>query len=211
MTKWKNRIVGHGEEAPDQLLANPNNWRIHPGFQQEALAAVLDEVGWVQEVIVNRTTGHLIDGHLRVQLAMRRDESMIPVKYVELSEAEEQTILAMLDPIGAMAAADREKLDELLSAVQSSNEQVRQALERTAVKEGILPPIDYDEAWRGMPEFKQEDHAPYRTLLIHFDSQKAVDDFAGLIEQKITGQTRYVWYPKKERVDLLAEACLDES
>ena len=27
---WRNRIIGTGEEAPDQLLANPANWRIHP-------------------------------------------------------------------------------------------------------------------------------------------------------------------------------------
>ncbi len=27
---WRNRITGSGEEAPDQLLANPANWRIHP-------------------------------------------------------------------------------------------------------------------------------------------------------------------------------------
>lgn len=26
---WRNRIVGYGEEAPDQLLASPQNWRIH--------------------------------------------------------------------------------------------------------------------------------------------------------------------------------------
>src|SRR5437867_4576224 len=67
---WRNRIVGSGEEAPDQLLANPKNWRIHPKHQQEALAGVLDEVGWVQEVIVNQQTGHLVDGHLRVTLAL---------------------------------------------------------------------------------------------------------------------------------------------
>jgi len=29
-TGWRNRITGSGEEAPDQLLANPANWRIHP-------------------------------------------------------------------------------------------------------------------------------------------------------------------------------------
>ena len=28
-TGWRNRITGSGEEAPDQLLANPANWRIH--------------------------------------------------------------------------------------------------------------------------------------------------------------------------------------
>jgi len=25
---WRNRITGAGDEAPDQLLANPANWRI---------------------------------------------------------------------------------------------------------------------------------------------------------------------------------------
>ncbi len=50
---WQNRIVGAGEEAPDQLLANPLNYRIHPSAQQEALAGSLDTIGWVQQVVVN--------------------------------------------------------------------------------------------------------------------------------------------------------------
>lgn len=28
---WSNRIIGHGEAEPDRLLANPANWRVHPG------------------------------------------------------------------------------------------------------------------------------------------------------------------------------------
>ena len=27
---WRNRIVGSGDEPPEQLLANPANWRLHP-------------------------------------------------------------------------------------------------------------------------------------------------------------------------------------
>jgi ParB-like chromosome segregation protein Spo0J len=113
---WRSRIVGHGEEAPDQLLANPLNFRVHPKPQQGALAGVLDEVGWVQDVIVNQQTGHVIDGHLRVSLAISRNEPSIPVVYVDLNEAEEKLILATIDPLSAMAATDAEKLDELLRA-----------------------------------------------------------------------------------------------
>jgi hypothetical protein len=40
-TAWRNRITGSGQEAPDQLLANPANWRIHPKAQQDALAGAL--------------------------------------------------------------------------------------------------------------------------------------------------------------------------
>lgn len=106
MTTWQNRIVGSGEEDPEQLLANPGNWRIHPKRQQDALSGVLDEVGWVDQIIVNQRTGHVVDGHLRVSLALRRNEPTVPVLYVDLSEAEEKLVLATLDPIAAMATAD---------------------------------------------------------------------------------------------------------
>jgi len=42
LTTWKNRIIGYGEEEPDQLLANPKNWRIHPSDQQEAVETVVE-------------------------------------------------------------------------------------------------------------------------------------------------------------------------
>jgi hypothetical protein len=84
-TSWRNRIVGSGEEAPDQLLANPANWRIHPKQQQAALAGSLDTVGWVAQVMVKRRTGFVVDGHARVALAISRDEPTVPVVYVDLA------------------------------------------------------------------------------------------------------------------------------
>ena len=145
-TPWRNRIVGSGVEAPDQLLANPSNWRIHPKAQQEALADALDEVGWVQEVIVNQRTGHLVDGHLRVTLALRRDEPTIPVKYVDLDEREEALILATLDPIAAQAGADAAKLDELLREVNTGSAALQSLLSELSEAAGITPPnVEFKE------------------------------------------------------------------
>lgn len=144
---WRSRIVGHGDEAPDQLLANPLNFRIHPKPQQEALAGVLDQVGWVQDVIVNRTTGHVVDGHLRVSLALGRGERSVPVVYVELDDHEEKLILATIDPIAAMAATDAEKLDELLRDVAADSTAVQAMLSDLAESAGILadkPPVADD-------------------------------------------------------------------
>jgi DNA modification methylase len=118
---WANRIVAHGEEPPADLLPNPLNWRVHGTTQQGVLADVLGEVGLVQSVIVNRTTGHLIDGHLRVELAKAQGQPTIPVVYVELSEDEERVILASLDPITAMAGADKEVLAELLAGIENQD------------------------------------------------------------------------------------------
>jgi len=118
---FRSRIVGYGEEAPDQLLANPLNFRVHPKSQQDALKGVLEEVGYVQSVIVNRTTGNLIDGHLRVSLALRENQQSIPVVYVELSPQEEALVLATFDPISGLAGTDQEKLNELLSEVSTNS------------------------------------------------------------------------------------------
>ena len=49
-----------------------------------------------------------------------------------------------------------------------------------------------------MPEFVQDDLTPHRSLKVHFQDQKGVEDFAKLIEQKITDKTKWVWYPEME-------------
>jgi DNA modification methylase len=137
LAEIKNRIIGSGEEPLDSILFNPRNWRIHPLNQQNALKGVLDEVGWVQEVIINKRTGHLVDGHLRCQLAAREGAKTIPVKYVDLSEDEEALVLATLDPIAAMAATDKQKLDELFAGIESENENVRKMMDDIAAKEKL--------------------------------------------------------------------------
>ena len=114
---WRNRIVGSGEEAPDQLVANPANWRTHPGPQRDALRGSLSEVGWVQQVMVNQRTGFVVDGHARVEEALSRNEPTVPVLYVDLSPDDEAVILATLDPIGAMATRDDARLQELLDGL----------------------------------------------------------------------------------------------
>jgi len=98
---WENRIIGSGIENPDELNKNPKNWRVHTRLQTKSMEAILDKIGWVQEVIVNKRTGNLVDGHLRVELASKRKETEIPVKYVDLSEEEEDLVLLTYDPIGA--------------------------------------------------------------------------------------------------------------
>lgn len=134
--RWKNRIVGTGEVAPDQLLANDQNFRRHPKHQQEAMRGVLDEIGFVQNVIVNRITNRVVDGHLRIELALRHDQPTIPVVYVELTEAEELLALATLDPIGAMAETDREVLGKLLGDLENRPDALKGLLDNLAKQAG---------------------------------------------------------------------------
>lgn len=113
----RNRIVGSGELAVKDLVKNPKNWRKHPVSQLAALEGLLSEVGWVQNVIVNRTTGNMIDGHARVAIAEKRGEQTVPVVFVELTECEEELVLATLDPLGDLAELDKNKLQSLLQGL----------------------------------------------------------------------------------------------
>lgn len=131
-TAWRNRIVGHDDVAPAELVPNPRNWRSHPQEQQRALAGALAEIGWVAEVLVNRTTGNVVDGHLRIELAVARDEPTVPVTYVELTDDEERLVLASLDPLAAMASAEQEQLAALLAGLEPAEDALRALLDDLA-------------------------------------------------------------------------------
>jgi DNA modification methylase len=126
---WQNRIVGAGTEDPEKLIPHPKNWRKHPKGQAQALEGAIEEIGWIQDIIINQRTGRMIDGHLRAELAIKNKEKTVPVKYVDLSEEEEEKALLTLDPISMMAEADKDRLSALLQNITSDNEKVNQLLE----------------------------------------------------------------------------------
>ena len=120
--------------------------RIHPKAQQQALPGSLDVVGWVAQVLVNRRTAYVVDGHARVALALSRHEPSVPVPYVDLEPAEEALVLASLDPISAMAGTDDAQLQALLAGIETDNEGLRALLDELAgVKTGRTDPDDVPE------------------------------------------------------------------
>ena len=123
---WGTRIVGHGFMDPEQAVAHPENWRIHPIEQHEAVEGSLDTFGWVQEALVNKNTGFVLDGHERFGRALYRQQNdtagrkyPVPVCWVDLSEDEERGVMAVLDNITMMATPDRAKLTALLDAARN--------------------------------------------------------------------------------------------
>lgn len=152
MGDWKNRIVSSGVMDPKDLQPNPKNWRKHPKDQALALEGVLEEVGWIQDVIVNQRTGRLIDGHLRVELAVKKKEKEIPVKYVDLSEEEEEKALLTLDPITAMAEADKDRLQALLQSVKSDDERIKNLIDEIGQEYKVSTKTAKEDDYQPPPE-----------------------------------------------------------
>src|SRR5687768_492532 len=83
--KWKSRVVGRADVDPRKLKDHPLNWRVHPDTQQRVMRDFIQTVGVLDDIIVNKRTGHIIDGHQRKQLAIDNEESTVGVLYVDLS------------------------------------------------------------------------------------------------------------------------------
>lgn len=118
----ENRIVEYAPEVdPASLKAHERNARVHPTGQRDALAESLGRVGWLSPVVVNRTTGNILDGHLRVEDAAARGAT-VPVVYVEVAADDEAFVLATFDPIAALAEWDNALLAGLVdsAAVEST-------------------------------------------------------------------------------------------
>lgn len=131
-SSFPNRIVGYGEMDPATLVANPRNWRLHQELQMRTLGAVLEEVGWVDAVKVNRTTGFVVDGHARVAVALQTGQTTVPVMWVELTEAEERAVLLTFDPLTGMASEVEERRKALAEEVETQREEIQRMVDAAA-------------------------------------------------------------------------------
>jgi hypothetical protein len=137
MSDWKNKIVGHDQVDPAVLVANDKNWRKHPEFQRKALRGAIGDVGFIRSVTVNRRTNRIIDGHLRVDLALAEGVPTITVEYVDLSESEEAEALATLDPLASLAGTDPVQFDCLLREVHTGSTEIQELLAGLAKDAGL--------------------------------------------------------------------------
>lgn len=181
---WKNSIVGYDKVNPEKLVPNPENWRLHGELQQKTMNDVLSEVGWIQNVIVNKTTGRIVDGHLRVSLALARGEKEVPVTYVELSEEDEKKALATLDPLSGLADADIEAFSLLADTMETDSLWIKELLRKTS--NDILNDREEDEEEEENPhdkEIQEMELAPfehYDYIVFMFRNDQ---DFSGACEK----------------------------
>lgn len=140
---WRSKIIGHDKVDPETLIAHPDNFRVHPVAQREALAASIRELGYIRSVTVNVNTGHIVDGHERVMQALQLkaatgDDVLIDVEYVDLSPEQEKLALAIFDPISAMAEHDATIYNQLLADISTGEEALQELLTKTAEECGAL-------------------------------------------------------------------------
>lgn len=183
------------------LRKNPRNAKTHPQHQIEALTESMRLFGWTMPALVDETD-LLLAGHARVEAAGKLGLAEVPV-IVARGWTEE------------MKAAYVEA-DNRLSEIGTWDEAIRRREVEWLRDKGFdMKPVGWDDAaiaalfagpgasdpnreWTGMPEFSQQDKTAFRSIVVHFKDQEAVDAFTKLTKFAISEKTKFAWYPEIE-------------
>lgn len=68
-----------------------------------------------------------------------------------------------------------------------------------SIFEGMDDKTFHERHWQNMPEFQQADKAAQRQIIVSFDDDEQVREFAKLIGQTITKKTKSVWFKERQR------------
>ena len=132
------RIVKVEQMSGSDLKTNDGNWRIHPQAQKDTLELVVDRVGKAGVLIAYKSERQggltLIDGEMRV--TKFPDETWW-VAVTDLTDEEADFLLQHFDGIGAMARADREKLEALERSAGRMTDDIKAELDLLALGELI--------------------------------------------------------------------------
>lgn len=135
--KIRDRIRELRRVPASELRPNPKNWRTHPEAQANALKGLLAEVGIADAVLVRELEDGslmLLDGHLRAETL---GDELVPCLVLDVDEAEGDKVLATLDPLAAMAEADKVKLDAILREIDTGSAEVQEMLAALADDAGL--------------------------------------------------------------------------
>jgi hypothetical protein len=125
----RDRIREFRRVAARELRPHPRNWRTHPAGQRDAMRGVLAEIGFADALLARELPDgslQLVDGHLRAEVA---PDALVPVLVLDVDDNEALKLLATLDPLAAMAGADAELLQSLVSDVATDNQAVQAMLD----------------------------------------------------------------------------------
>lgn len=193
------------------ILPNPSNWREHPIEQIEGYKAIVDSIGITDALLTfELEDGRLMfyDGHMRQKV---HPDVVYPTIVTDLTKSEAEQALLTHDPLAAMAQANADKLRALMERNNSDRPEIQRMMAELAVRAKLIPPNNADNEWMGMPEFENNTVKIFHSLIIHFETETDMNDFAKLINQTINKVTRFIYYPKQIELNWLSYRVQDES
>ena len=147
----RDRIIDFRRVRAGDLVANPAIGGRTPRRQQDALRGILAEIGYADALLVRELGDgrlEIVDGHLRAETT---PDELVPVLVLDLTEAEANKLMTVLDPLAGMAEADEKLLESLLAEVSTDNAGLQKLLDELllqcnpGVADGLTDPDEVPE------------------------------------------------------------------
>jgi len=205
-----------------KLRQDARNARKHNPRNVGMIERALNEVGAARSIVIDEE-GRILAGNAtveaaaqagieRVQVVDADGETIIAVRRKGLSE-EQKARLALYDNRAA-ELADWD-VDELLESLKRDEDALDGLFDDWELRKLIHDfgtDVDIESEWQGMPEFEQEDNlGAFSSITVHFTDAAAIEEFSQKIGQTVTSRTKFIWYPKQERLNLKGFISHDES
>ena len=186
----------------DKIKPFKDNPRLHSDDQIKQIANSIKEFGFRVPLAVDEDFT-ILAGHGRYKVSMGMVEMPV-VQHKDLSPAQKKAFVIADNKITLNSTWQEnllweqiKSLDELgfnLNVLGFDNAELLPMLDDNTV-------TDFASEWEGMPDYESEDVSAYRTIRVHFESDRDVEVFAKLVKQKITDKTKFIWHPQQENLD----------
>ena len=167
----------------------------------DKVAQSIKEFGFQQPLVIDKKN-IIIVGHTRYEAAKLLELKKVPVIIANISQEKAKAYRIADNKTNEYSEWDYDLLHielEELSKMQYDLKNLgfgEQELESIISWDSSEKKwLDYEKEWQDMPEYKHDDLRPYKSLIVHFLSEKDVEDFFKLIQQDHTEKTKFIYYP----------------
>jgi len=200
------------------LKPHPQNYQLHPDNQLDQIAASIKEHGFYRNIVIaNDNT--ILAGHGVVQAASRMGRKRVPVIRLEIDPEDPKAlkVLTSDNEINNLAKVNDRALTELLKGLlelegtgalmgTGFDENQLAALAFTTRPAGELESQDAAAEWLGMPDYEKKPEYP--SVNVRFENVEDRTEFmerigANFFNKRI-GEAWAIWYPEREREDMIS-------
>ncbi len=134
-------------------------WSKNPRINDHAVPAVaksLMDFGWADVIVAQRGTNRVIGGHTRLKAAIGLGHKEVPVRWVDVTDAQADLLAIALNKTSEIADWDDEKLGQVLSDLKREGHEIEASgFSDTEIRDmmaSVEPPPPEDGGVQNVPE-----------------------------------------------------------
>lgn len=173
----------------------------NPRKNEEAVAEIVKSIefyGYTNPILVRWANKEVIAGHTRLLALKETGATEAPVIYLNMSSDQAHAYGIFDNKSTENTEWDVPKLVDLIDELKVAGLDLDKMGITDVELLAMQPQDEIGDAWGGMPTFNQEDKTAFRSVVVHFKDQVAVDEFAELLGQTLSDKTKMMWFPKIE-------------